>query len=120
MRVRMVTGTFSAAVPGSDLVIDGIMANVARSIRFLGKKRGDRRTGSPVVGGLGEAVFFGALFLLGAVALAYLIASRFVAVPAGPYQPGFGFWLMVLAAASLAFFGGGSVIYTVLNLETSA
>lgn len=93
---------------------------MARNIRLLSKKRGDRHTGSPVVGGLGEALFFGALFLLGSVSLAYLIASRFVTVAAAPYEPGFGFWLMIIATTSLTLLGGGGVIYTVLNLETSA
>lgn len=93
---------------------------MARNFRFLGKKRGDRHTGSPRLGGVGEALFFGVLFLLGAVSLAYLIASRLTIVPSTPYTPGFGFWLMVLATASFTVLGGGGVIYTVLNLETSA
>ncbi len=93
---------------------------MARNIRLLSKKRGDRHTGSPILGGVGEALFFGILFLLGFGSLTYLLASLVVAVPPTPYRPGFGFWLMVLATGSLALLGGGGVIYTVFKLETSA
>ena len=38
---------------------------MARSFRYFGKKRGHRRTGSPVLGSAGEAAFFAVLLLLG-------------------------------------------------------
>ena len=38
---------------------------LARSFRYFGKKRGHRRTGSPVLGSAGEAAFFAVLLLLG-------------------------------------------------------
>jgi hypothetical protein len=38
---------------------------LARSFRYYGKKRGHRRTGSPLVGRAGEAIFWAVLLLLG-------------------------------------------------------
>lgn len=38
---------------------------MARGFRYYGKKRGNRRTGSPALGSIGEAVFFAAMLLLG-------------------------------------------------------
>ncbi len=73
---------------------------MARFFRLCEEKRGDRRTGSELVGGRGEALFFGVLFLLGAMSLSYLVASRVLAVAPQLYQPGFGFWLMVLVMVS--------------------
>jgi hypothetical protein len=93
---------------------------VARNIRLLSKKRGDRLTGSPLVGGLGEVLFFGILFLLGGTSLTYLIASRLLPAAQVMFQPGFGFWLMVLVTSSFTLIGGGGVIYTVLQIGTSA
>jgi hypothetical protein len=93
---------------------------VARNIRLLEKKRGDRRTGSPLVGGLGEVLFFGVLFLLGSTSLTYLVTSQVLPVAQSPYQPGFGFWLMVLVTGSFTVIGGGGVVYTVLQVGTSA
>ena len=38
---------------------------MARLFRFLEKKRGQRRTGSNLVGGVGEALMYGGLLLVG-------------------------------------------------------
>jgi hypothetical protein len=95
-------------------------AIVARLFRLWEKKRGDRRTGSEFVGGLGEGLFFGVLFLLGSLSLAYLVASRFLGAAPPLYQPGFGFWLMVLVMISFMLIGGTGVVYTVLQVGTSA
>jgi hypothetical protein len=38
---------------------------LARSFRYYGKKRGNRRTGSPLLGSVGEALFWAVLLLLG-------------------------------------------------------
>ncbi len=92
---------------------------MARIFRLWEKKRGDRRTGSQLVGGLGEALFFGILFLLGAMSLAYLVVSRVVSSTPQLYQPGFGFWLMVLVMVSFTLIGGSGVILTVLQVGTS-
>ncbi len=93
---------------------------MARIFRLWEKKRGDRRTGSEFVGGLGEALFFGVLFMLGALSLAYLVSSRVLSVTPQLYQPGFGFWLMVLVMVSFTLLGGSGVVYTVLQVGTSA
>jgi len=93
---------------------------VARIFRLWEKKRGDRRTGSEFVGGLGEALFFGVLFLLGALSLAYVAVSRVITTTPQLYQPGFGFWLMVLVMVSFTLLGGSGVIYTALQVGTSA
>jgi hypothetical protein len=47
---------------------------LARKLRYYGKKRGARRTGSKTLGSAGEAVFFLALLLLGCVGLGLGIA----------------------------------------------
>lgn len=93
---------------------------MARLFRLWEKKRGDRRTGSELVGGLGEGLFFGILFLLGSLSLAYMVAARFLGVAAPVYQPGFGFWLMVLVMISFMLIGGTGVVYTVLHVGTTA
>ncbi len=93
---------------------------MARIFRLWEKKRGDRRTGSQLVGGLGEALFFGILFLLGALSLAYLVVSRLFLAAPQLYQPGFGFWVMVLVMVSFTLIGGSGVVYTVLQVGTSA
>jgi len=83
------------------------------------KKRGTRRTGSKLVGTVGEVVFSGTLFVLGAVSLAALIASQSM-VASPRFQPGFGFWVMVLVLGSFILLGGGGLIWTVLNVRASA
>lgn len=93
---------------------------MARIFRLWEKKRGDRRTGSEFIGSLGEALFFGTLFLLGVLSLAYLVVSQVVAEAPQLYQPGFGYWLMVLVTVSFTLLGGSGVIYTVLQVGTSA
>lgn len=48
---------------------------MAPRFRILGKKRGDRRTGSRKLGALGEAAFFAALLLLGCAGLAAIVLT---------------------------------------------
>lgn len=95
---------------------------MARLFRLFGKKLGQRRTGSPLVGSLGEAMFFGMLFLAGAIALATLIASHARAANSDALVlgSGAGFWFMVVVFSSLVLIGGGGVIYTVWRAGTSA
>ncbi len=88
--------------------------------KVFGKKRGDRRTGSRIAGSLGEAVFFGLLFLLGTMSLSALVASQVVNPTPHIYQPGFGFWLVVLVLASLMLIGGLGVLYAVAHAGASA
>jgi hypothetical protein len=96
------------------------VANVARFFRFVEKKRGQRRTGSNLVGSLGEAVFFGVLFLLGTFSLSALIVNYVLAPDPGSFAFGVGRWLLILVMGSLAITGGGGLIWTVLRVGTSA
>jgi hypothetical protein len=93
---------------------------MARSFRLWHKKRGDRTTGSELVGGLGEALFFGILFLLGAVSLTYVITTNLMNPNPEIYAFGWGFWLRALVVTSFVVIGGGGVVYTVLQVGTSA
>ncbi|MDP7305378.1 MAG: hypothetical protein QGG09_19865, partial [Pirellulaceae bacterium] len=93
---------------------------MAPRFRFLGKKRGKRRTGSRLVGSVGEAIFFGLLFLLGAVALTSLVTTQVINPTAAIYRPGLGFWLAVTVLSSFVFIGGAGVILTVLQVGVSA
>jgi hypothetical protein len=84
------------------------------------KKRGDRRTGSRVAGGVGEAVFFGVLFVVGSLSLTGLVTDQLLN-PAAPFlMPGFGFWVLFLALLSCVLIGGGGVVFTVMHVGTSA
>lgn len=93
---------------------------LGRLFRLLEKKRGRRRTGSNVVGIVGEALFFGALFLLGAIALSSLAAAQVRSHAPEAYAIGLGFWLMVLVLSSFVVIGGSGLIWTVLRVGTSA
>jgi len=87
---------------------------VAR-FRFLEKKRGSRRTGSNKAGGVGEALFFAVLFVLGVGTMSSLIS----AYDPDQFQFGLGGWLAVLVSASFAVMGGVGLIWTVLRLGIS-
>ncbi|MDA1051318.1 MAG: hypothetical protein O3C40_12680 [Planctomycetota bacterium] len=93
---------------------------MARTFRLWQKKRGGRRTGSQLAGSVGEAVFFGILFLLGALSLTAVITSQVMNPTPDIYQPGFGFWLMVLVMASFALIGGIGIVRTTVHAGTSA
>lgn len=93
---------------------------MARLFRLWEKKRGDRRTGSRLVGGLGEALFSGSLFVLGVAGLAGTLADRLWGGPnAVPLSFGFGFWVVMLVSASLAVIGGVGFVLSVLQVGTS-
>ena len=97
-----------------------LATNMARLFRLLGKKRGERRTGSRLIGALGEASFFGVLFLLGTVSLVSLISTQINSPTQDVYSLGFGFWLMVMVLGSFTAIGGGGIIYIVMQAGTSA
>ena len=92
---------------------------MAKLLRLWEKKRGDRRTGSRLVGGLGEALFFSVMFLLGTFSLSYLITSQVIEPTPELYVAGVGFWLLLIVLASFTLLGGGGLIYAVLHLGTS-
>jgi hypothetical protein len=93
---------------------------VARLFRLLEKKRGARRTGSNLVGSLGEALFCGALFLLGALALSATAASHIAHPDPQEYTIGVGFWLTIMVTSSFVLTGATGLIWTVLRIGTSA
>ncbi len=85
---------------------------MARLLRVWEKKRGQRRTGSKLVGTVGEILFFAALFAAGAVALTALLTSEL-------FKPGFGFWVMVLVVSSFMLLGSGGVLLTLFHAGAS-
>lgn len=91
-----------------------------RLIRWLEKKRGDRRTGSNLVGTVGEALFYGALFLLGVAALAALIAAHLLQPGRAWYAVGVGFWCMVLVMTSFVLIGGTGVLLAAMRIGFTA
>jgi len=92
---------------------------VARFFRFVEKKRGKRRTGSNLIGSLGEAAFSGSLFLLGTLLLSIIIGTQLVRPDPQQFAFGVGGWLLVLVTASSVILGGGGLIWTVLHVGTS-
>lgn len=88
---------------------------VARLFRLWEKKRGERRTGSRLLGGLGEVLFAGSLFLLGIAVLTATLASQFN----GEVRYGFGFWVLALVSASLTIVGGTAFVLGVLHVGAS-
>jgi len=94
---------------------------VAHLFRLWGKKRGSRRTGSKLLGGVGEALFFASLLLIGTVSLAVLITSQILAPRTGGLD-GSTLSLMLWGIFGSAFvlIGGGGVAYSVLHATASA
>lgn len=72
------------------------------------------------MGGVGEALFCGAMFLLGVLSLTALIGVQVVDPDPASYAIGVGRWLLILVMASFAVIGGGGLIWTVLRMGTSA
>jgi hypothetical protein len=93
---------------------------VARLIRLFEKKRGQRRTGSNLVGSLGEALFCGSLFLLGVLSLSAMVGDQVLHFDPSSFALGVGRWLLILVMASFVIIGGGGLILTVLRIGTSA
>lgn len=88
-----------------------------RRFRLWEKKRGDRRTGSKLVGSAGEALFFGSLFLFGSIAMAALLTPRELAgqEPMGRLW----MWLIGIVLASLISIGAVGFVYTLLLVGTT-
>jgi len=93
---------------------------VARFFRIVEKKRGQRRTGSNLVGSLGEAIFCGSLFLLGTLLLSVLVGTYLAQPTPEQFAIGVGGWLLILVTSSSVVLGGGGLIWTVLRVGTSA
>lgn len=92
---------------------------MSRFFRFVEKKRGERRTGSKILGNLGEAVFCGVLFLLGTLLLCVIIGTQLVQPDPEQFKFGVGLWLLILVTGSSVVLGGGGLIWTVLRVGTS-
>ncbi|MCU0978057.1 MAG: hypothetical protein MUF25_02700 [Pirellulaceae bacterium] len=91
---------------------------MSRVFRVWGKKRGNRRTGSRLLGTVGELLFSSVMFVLGILSLVALILSQNLS--ASPrFPPGFGFWVMVLVLSSFVLLGGGGVVWTVLHASAT-
>jgi hypothetical protein len=60
------------------------------------------------------------LFLLGAVSLTYVVTTNLMNPNPKIYAFGWGFWLRALVVTSFVVIGGGGVVYTVLQVGTSA
>ncbi len=93
---------------------------MARVFRLWQKKRGERTTGSRLAGTVGEAAFFGSLFVLGVVALATLLTSQALVPDPDFFRLGFGVWLALLVLGSLILIGGAGLFFTVLEVGASA
>ncbi len=72
-----------------------------------------------MVGTVGEAAFFAALFLAGVFILALTLAQRFVAGPWPPLATGLGFWTLVALAAGMILMAGTSLLWGVLQIGSS-
>lgn len=59
--------------PGSQPVVSEVRPRAARRLRLFGKKRGRRRTDSSKLGGIGEALFYAALLLVGCAGTAWIL-----------------------------------------------
>lgn len=93
---------------------------MAKLFRLWEKKRGDRRTGSRVVGGVGEALFTGSLFVLGVAGISGTLADRLWGYGEKvPLSFGFGFWVLLLVSSSLAIIGGIGFVLSVLQVGAS-
>ncbi len=91
---------------------------MSRVFRVWGKKRGNRRTGSQLLGTVGEVAFSSALFMLGVVSLTALVLAQTLSA-SPPFPPGFGFWVLVLVLSSFVLLGGGGVVWTILHASVT-
>ncbi|MEM8734010.1 MAG: hypothetical protein AAGG44_07305 [Planctomycetota bacterium] len=72
-----------------------------------------------VVGSVGEAAFFGALFLLGVVSLTTVVSWQVFWPDSTILKPGFGFWLMVTASISFIVIGLSAFVLQVSSTLAS-
>ena len=93
---------------------------MARLFRLLEKKRGQRRTGSNLMGSVGEAIFCGTMFLLGVLSLTALVAAQVVQYDPHSLAIGVGWWLVFLVLSSFVVIGGVGLIRTALRVGASA
>ncbi len=88
--------------------------------RLWEKKRGHRRTGSKLWGGLGEVSFYAALFLAGSILLAVVVTFQVLhSTPDAGYFTDWGFWLRVLILVVILLIGAAGVFSSVLRVSAS-
>jgi hypothetical protein len=93
---------------------------VSRYFRLVGKKRGARRTGSPVAAGVGEAFFYGVLVLIGSIGLGLLTVWELLPRATFPPLQGWLFWLPLVVLLALVVIGAVGVILIVAEVGASA
>jgi hypothetical protein len=91
-----------------------------RTFRLVGKKRGARRTGSPVAAGVGEGFFYGVVALAGSAGLGLLIVWELLPKAWFPPLEGWVFWLLLVVLLALVVIGATGVFLTVLEVGASA
>lgn len=92
---------------------------MTRLVRLWGKKRGQRMSGWWLVGSVGEAAFFGALFLLGIVSLTTIGTWQVFWPQSQIIRIGVGFWLMIIASASFILIGLSGLVFQVAQTVAS-
>ncbi|MGN6134643.1 MAG: hypothetical protein ACTHOU_09085 [Aureliella sp.] len=92
---------------------------MSKLVRLWGKKRGGRMSGWWVIGSVGEAAFFGILFLLGIVSLTIVGTWQLFWPDSQIIRVGFGFWLMVFASLSFVVIGLTGLILRVAQTVAS-
>ncbi len=94
---------------------------MARGFRYFGKKRGHRRTGSPVWGGVGKAAFFAAMLLLGCAGLVQMFSKELVPEWRVNHEfVNWRVWLLFTVPLSFIVIGAGGLIYAAMHWGRSA
>ncbi len=94
---------------------------MSRQFTFWSKKRGTRRTGSQLLGGIGEALFYAMLLLFGTISLAVVVTAQAIHVSAGgSAMSAWTLTLYVLIAVLCAGIGGGGMFYATARVGASA
>ena len=89
-----------------------------RRLRLWEKKRGDRLTGSRLIGSAGEAMFFAALALFGSITLIELFQAGLLQAESAESVQAWG-WFVITVLAALIGIGIIGGVYTVLRAGTS-
>jgi len=92
---------------------------LSRKFRLLQKKRGSRRTGSPVAATFGEAAIYAGILLAATFSLAAVVADRIVG-PANARLTSFSFSAAVTVMALLAVVGAVGLATRLWFVRTSA
>lgn len=91
---------------------------MARPFRLWEKKRGSRQTGSRFWGGIGEALFYATLLLIGTIALVYLGTSQ--VLQRGEPMSVWTLSLGVLVGLAFVVLGAGGLFFSTMEFTASA